>query len=81
MGLWDAVASAGSYTNSRHLAPDRKPHQHLITQFLQAECSSWRPTNSVKALKAVSLTVIYSSILILLHAAHMDPIESVLFFV
>ena len=28
-------------------------HQHLITQFLQAECSSWRPTNSVKALKAI----------------------------
>jgi len=30
----------------------RIPHQHLITQFLQARCSSWHPTNSVKALNA-----------------------------
>ena len=43
-----AVASA----NYLHLAPDRQPHQQLITQFLQAGWSSWRPTNSVKALKA-----------------------------
>ena len=27
------------------------PHQHIITQFIQAGRSSWRPTNSVKALK------------------------------
>jgi len=45
-----AVASAGPYANNLHLAPDRQPHQHLITHFLQAGCSSWRPTNSVKAL-------------------------------
>ena len=37
------------------IAPDgaiqsARPHQHLITQFLQARCSSWCPTNSVKAL-------------------------------
>ena len=36
-----------------HLAPDRKPRQHLMTQFLQAGCSSWRKSNSVKALNAV----------------------------
>jgi len=35
-GLWDAVASAGQYANNLHLAPDRQPYQHLITQFLQA---------------------------------------------
>jgi len=29
------------------------PHQHLVTQFLQAGCFSWRPTNSVKALNAL----------------------------
>jgi len=55
MGFRDAVASAGPagpYANNLHLAPDWLPHQHLITQFLQAGCSSWRPTNSVKALKA-----------------------------
>ena len=47
-----AVPSAGPYANTLHLAPDRKPHQHLITQFLQARCSFRSPTNSVKALKA-----------------------------
>jgi len=45
-----AVASAGPYANHLHLTADRYPRQHLITQFLQY--SSWRPTNSVKALKA-----------------------------
>ena len=39
MGFWDAVASAGPYPNNLHLAPGRQPHQHLITQFLQARCS------------------------------------------
>ena len=29
--------------------------QHLITEFVQAECSSWRQTNSVKALKAQNI--------------------------
>jgi len=38
---------------SRHLAPDRQPHQHPTTlMFLQAGCPSCRLTNSVKALKA-----------------------------
>jgi len=46
-----AVASAAPYANNLHLTPDRQPQQHLITQFLPAGCSSWRPTNSVKALK------------------------------
>ena len=52
MRFWDAVASAGPYADNLHLAPDRWPHQHLITQFLQAGCPSCRPSNSVKALKA-----------------------------
>jgi len=51
------VASAGPYANHLHLAPDRKPCQpapcHSI--FLQAGWSSWRPTNSVKALKASTI--------------------------
>ena len=34
-----------------HLAPDRQPCQQPITQFLQAWCHSYRPTNSIKALK------------------------------
>ena len=28
-----------------HLARDRWPHQHLITQFLQAGCSCWHPNH------------------------------------
>jgi len=52
MGFGDAVASGEPYVNMLHLALDRQPHQHPITQFLQAGCSFWRPTNSVKALKA-----------------------------
>jgi len=47
-----AVALAGPYANNLHLDPDRQPHKHLIAQFLQAKCSSWRPTNSIKAPKA-----------------------------
>jgi len=47
-----AVASVGPYA-SLHLAPDRYPCQHPTTQFLQAGCPSCRPTNSVKALKAI----------------------------
>jgi len=33
MGFWDGSASAGQYVNNLHLAPDRQPHQHLITNF------------------------------------------------
>jgi len=50
MGFLDTVASAGPYANNLHLTADRQPHQHLITQFLQTGCSSWRATNSVNAL-------------------------------
>ena len=42
-----AVASAGPYANYLHLASERQPHQHLVTQCLQAGCFSWRPANSV----------------------------------
>ena len=52
MGFLDAVASAGPYANNLHLAPDTLPHQQLITQLLQAGCSSWCLTSSVSALKA-----------------------------
>ena len=44
---------------SLHLAPDRQPHQTStppLLCFLQAGCPSCRPTNSVKALKAITVT-------------------------
>ena len=44
------VASAGPYA-SLHLTADRQPWQQPTTEFLQAECPSCHPTNSVKALK------------------------------
>jgi len=52
VGIWNAVASAGLYANNLYLAPDREHKHTIITQFLQARCSSWRPTNGVIALKA-----------------------------
>jgi len=47
------MASAGPYGNHLHLGPDRQPCQYLTIQLLQAGCPSCRPTNSVKALKAI----------------------------
>ena len=56
MGFLDAVASAGPHANNLQIAPERQLRQHLITQFLQARCSSWCQTNSVKAFKAFLVT-------------------------
>jgi len=50
MGFWNAVASAGPQANNL-TSLQTHMHQHLITQFLETGFSSWRPTNSVKALK------------------------------
>ena len=36
-GVWDAVASAGPYANNLHVAPDRLPQKHLITQFCRPD--------------------------------------------
>jgi len=47
---WAAVASAGLYA-SLHLIPDNHANIPPLS-FLQAGRPSWRPTNSVKALKA-----------------------------
>ena len=55
-----AVASAGPYA-SLHLAPDRQPRQYPTSLFLQAGCTSCRPTNSVKALTPYISTVIHST--------------------
>ena len=49
MGCWDAHQQDHMQTICTSLQTD---DQHLITQFLQAGCSSWHPTDSVKALKA-----------------------------
>ena len=47
------MASAGPYANYLHLAPDHTSTSSL--NFLQAGCSSWCLTNSVKALKTTAV--------------------------
>jgi len=50
-GDWVAVASAGRYAiicTSIHASTSS-----VITPVLQARCSSWCPTNGVKAMKAI----------------------------
>jgi len=62
MGFGMAVASAGLYANNRPLL---QADSHISTSsvsFLQAGCSSWCPTNSVKALKAKYTTSIPTDI-------------------
>ena len=47
-GVWewqsDHMLDTSWTTCNLHLAPDRQSHQHLLTQLLQAACSSWCPT-------------------------------------
>ena len=46
-----------SWTRCKQSVPCSRPinrQLHLVAQFSQAGCSCWRPTNSVKALKAQS---------------------------
>ena len=50
-GFGMAVASAGPYANNLHLAPDRQPHQHLITQIFIGRMLFLMPSH-VRALKA-----------------------------
>jgi len=59
-----AVASAGPYANHMHLAPDRQPHQYLITKFFTDRMLFLTPNNSVKALKAMyTMTKINTNLL------------------
>ena len=51
MGFGDAVASAGPPANNLYSRQTVNPTNTSL-KFLQAECSSWRTTNSVRALKA-----------------------------
>jgi len=51
----NAVAVTSAQLNANHsdlIRDTQLPCQQIITQFLHAGCSSWFPTNSVKALKA-----------------------------
>jgi len=46
-GLGLTVSSAGPHANKLHLATDRSPHQHLITQFYRPDAvPSDQPTVS-----------------------------------
>jgi len=54
MGFGDG--SGISWTTCKQSAPHSRQIT-MITQFLQAGCSSWRPTNNVKALNVVATHV------------------------
>jgi len=47
-----AMASAGPYTNHLHLAPDRQPRQHLITQFFTGRMLFLTPNQHCQSTKA-----------------------------
>ena len=48
-----AVASAEPYASYLHFAPENNHASTSSVRFLRAGCSSWHPTNIVKALKAI----------------------------
>jgi len=58
MGLWDAATSAGPYANNLHLAPDKQPHQHLITQFFTGRMLFLAPNRQCQSTEG---TIFYSS--------------------
>jgi len=68
MGFWDGSGISWLCANNVQLTPDRQPHQHLITQFLQAGCPSCRPTNSIKALKAHKISYFLCTTVFLAHS-------------
>jgi len=54
MGFWDGSGISWTICKqypSRSRQQLNTAHQHLITRLLEAGCSSWRQTDSVKALK------------------------------
>jgi len=48
-----AVASAGPYANHLHFAPDRQPHQHLITQFFMGRMLLLMPNQQLQSTEEV----------------------------
>ena len=57
VGFWDTVASAGPYANNLHLAQDRQPHLHFITQFytLDAVPDAQLTVSNTEGRKIISL--------------------------
>jgi len=59
MGFWDGSGIIWMHDHMQTICTSLQPHQHLIAEFLQAGCSSWRPTNCavVNANMLLSCTV------------------------
>ena len=70
MGFGDAVASAGPYANKLHLAPDRLPHQHLITQFFTGRMLFLTPNQQCQSTEGTYTAVLFS--LLFLHSNSSD---------
>jgi len=56
MEFWDAVASAGPYANNLHLAPDRQPHQHLITQLFTGQMLFLGPEKQCQSTEGMTIS-------------------------
>jgi len=55
MAFGDAVASAGPYANDLHFAPDRQPHQHLITQFFTGQMLFLTPNQQCQSTAGITM--------------------------
>jgi len=82
-----AVASAGPYANHLHLAPDRQPHQHVITQYLTGRMLFLMPNQQCQSNEGMycsnndlefSLHSFIPTPLFILQAVH-NPIVSICF--
>jgi len=67
MGFWEAVASARSYATNLHLAPDRKPHQHLITQIFTGPMLFLMPNQQCAYAKAAIQSTVSHNLLFCNH--------------
>ena len=57
MGFCDAVVAAGPYANNLHLAPDRQPHRHLITQFFTGRMFFLTPNQQCQSTEGSAMVV------------------------
>jgi len=63
MVFWDAVVSAGPYANNLYLAPDRKPHQHLITEFFTGRMLFLMPNQQCQSTEGYYCSLIIAIII------------------
>jgi len=72
----DSGIAAGPYANNLHLAPDRKPHQHVITQFYRPGAfPDDRPTVSkAQSTEGKPVSKKHTTITLMPHSMYSRPI-------